>query len=110
MSNTRVVNLPNHLVPVGAHQTLAVPATAGDVSAITGYARPAGSTYVSVQCEAGAAIVRTTSDGATAPVAGTTGFVWADKSVRSMRSEEWAKTKVLGSTTGAVFQVQHYRV
>lgn len=105
--NSRIVNLDHNLIPAGAHQALAAPVTAGNVSAISGYAVPAGSVYVRVQCTAGAAA--TTADGSTTPTA-SVGHLWLPLSERLMRTEEWAKTKVIRVSDAPVFQVQHYRL
>lgn len=110
MNNSRTVNLAHNLLPIGAHQVLSPAATAADVSALAGYALPTGSSYVLVACELNGDTVRTTADGATAPVAASTGHLWADKERRLLRSEEWALTKVISSGTAARLQVQHYRI
>ena len=105
MDNCRTVNLAHQLRPNAsqAHQSLTPLVTAAAVTALTGYALHANTSYVRVQCLGGT--VRATFDGSTAPSA-SVGFLFADGSERLMTREEWILCRVIIGASTPTLQVQ----
>lgn len=103
-NTTRVSNLPHALRPAGGSAKATPEATAKTLAQL-GYAVPICD-VLEVYVEAGSA--RVTVDGATAPVAATTGFPWLTDKTFRLSYAEALNLRCIIEQDAPVFQIQPY--